>query len=62
LFALTWRPLNPSPKHDFGQDGFQSCAVLKKCPVPLEGKIKSAGAGLTPPAGDCRAVLRHAVE
>jgi hypothetical protein len=23
LYALTWRPLDPSPKHDFGPGGFQ---------------------------------------
>lgn len=23
LYALTWRPLNPNPKHDFGPNGFE---------------------------------------
>lgn len=36
LYALTWRPLDPSPKHDFGPGGFQMYlyrdrAVPKKC-------------------------------
>lgn len=32
LYALTWRPLNPSPKHDFGPNGFEAYAYLKKTP------------------------------
>ncbi|WP_158219809.1 hypothetical protein [Ideonella sp. A 288] len=30
LYALTWRPLNPSPKHDFGPNGFEAYAYQKK--------------------------------
>jgi hypothetical protein len=55
LYALTWRPLNPSPKHDFGPNGFTPYAYLKKAPVVLVVNIKRGGAGLTPPAAVCDA-------
>ena len=56
LFALSWRPLNPSPKHDFGPNGFQSYAYLKNQPLVLNiPKHKAGDADLTPSAGDCRA-------
>ena len=56
LFALTWRPLNPSPKHDFGPNGFQPYAYLKDKPLVVSiSKGKMNGAGLTPHAGDCHA-------
>ena len=55
LFALTWRPLNPSPKHDFGPNGFQAYAYLKKSQPAPATRVQAAGAVLTPPAVACGA-------
>jgi hypothetical protein len=51
LFALTWRALNPSPKHDFGPNGFTIRAYEKPLGrVVHVGSLKNAG--LTPPPMD----------
>lgn len=55
LFALAWRPLNPSPKHDFGPNGFQPYAYLGKQPLAVVVSSKNGGAVLTPNAGVCHA-------
>lgn len=41
LYALTWRPLNPSPKHDFGPNGFTSHAYRKGAdPCPINARVR----------------------
>jgi hypothetical protein len=48
LFALTWRPLNPSPKHDFGPNGFEPYRYSKFTPLIVEGVTGLNSARLTP--------------
>ncbi|MBK7614316.1 MAG: hypothetical protein IPJ08_07520 [Burkholderiales bacterium] len=51
LFALTWRPLNPSPKHDFGPNGFTMRPYEK--PLQMRARVgASENTGLTPPRAD----------
>lgn len=53
LYALTWRPLNPSPKHDFGPNGFEPYAYLKMTPATVVVISKPAGKAPTPDSADC---------
>ena len=53
LYALTWRPLNPSPKHDFGPNGFEPYAYLIKSPAAVVVISKPAGTVPTPDSADC---------
>lgn len=44
LYALTWRPLNPSPKHDFGPNGFCMYAYrAATTPNPIDSGARAKG-------------------